>query len=1183
MRPLDLIHVPLQGVRLIEASAGTGKTYTITSLYVRLLLEVPLQVREILVVTFTEAATDELKTRIRKKLREALKCFSSGSCGDPFLEDLAQRCPDRLEALQRLQSALRRFDEASIHTIHGFCQRVLGELPFEAGCLFEHELVPDQSGIVLEAAGDFIRLHFGESMLPELAVHAARKGYTLRFFLGLFHHFRPDIRVIPQAERPEPRGIVDSFRESFAGLARRWEEARGEMTGILQGFEGFKQNIYSPSILRRMIDAMDSYASSPERAVDLFKDFDRFTPWKLRSGTKKAFDPPAHDFFELCGAHQELHGRLSELLDRHLVWLKVEFFRHMKDALPARKDALGVISFDDLLLKVRNSLGSERGAELRQGLGERYRAALIDEFQDTDPVQYEIFSSVFPHGPLFLIGDPKQAIYSFRGADIFTYLRAAGEVSPEARHTLGKNFRSEPGLVQAVNHLFDTQQPFVFEEIAFLPVEPVEDAARQVLHEPGRAPFAVWCISDAPSGRLTKADAEARIYRAVAFEISRLIEAGCSGGILLGDRPVAPRDMAVIVRENRQGRLMRDALASCGIPCVVSSQEDLFETDEAGEMEFLLRAVAQPHSESFVRAALAGSILGLDAHELDLLDRDDSLLERWVDRIRRYHDFWQNGGFTRMFRRLMDEENVRERVLGLPGGERALTNLLHLAEVLGRVCMEERLGMRGLVKWLNRRRDQSIPQAREHQLRLESDDDAVQILTVHKSKGLEFPIVFCPFLWGSSEGRIGKDFVFHDPGQGLEAFLDLGSSGWAEHRDLARRELLAEDMRLVYVALTRAKNRCYLVWGPFGKDGSSALSRLLGSGGGGPDLSRDAPSDGDPLRKELLRRCSGREGCIEVCDLPEGVPTFHRRTAWSQAEFSPREFSGRIDRSWRVSSFSSMIPDSSHDTGAADRDAGSFDLPLETGTGEGVFRLPGGARTGIMLHDLFEKLDFQADEKTVKELAAQCLKLHGFSPSWEETLTGMVRKVLALSIDGAPLSSVPMEHTLREMEFYLPVRNLSRHALEKAFRDGSSRAVPDAFPRMMEDLRFDEATGFLRGFIDLIFTLRGKYYLLDWKSNYLGTGIEHYGREALEKAMVRNYYILQYHLYAAGLDAYLGRRLAGYSFDRHFGGIIYVFLRGLDQAQGRDYGVYRTLPDRGVLRALAESFHNRGGSLLERR
>ncbi|MFY9396934.1 MAG: UvrD-helicase domain-containing protein, partial [Desulfomonilia bacterium] len=819
MRPLDLIHVPLHGVQLIEASAGTGKTYTIASLYVRLLLEIPLQVREILVVTFTEAATDELKTRIRKKLHEALKCFSSGSCDDQFLKDLAGRCPDRAEAIRRLQAALRRFDEASIHTIHGFCQRVLGELPFEAGCLFEHELVPDQSGIVLEAAGDFIRLHFGESMLPELAFHAARRGYTLEFFLRLYQRFRPGIRVIPQAELPEPDGIIDAFRRSFARLAERWKEARDEVAGILQDFEGFKQNIYSPSILRRMIDAMDTYVSSPESAVELFSDYERFTPWKLRAGTKADFDPPEHDFFELWDTHLELHGRLQEYLESCLVRLKVEFLRHMEEALPARKEASGVVSFDDLLLKVRDGLRSERGADLGQSLRQRYRAALIDEFQDTDPVQYEIFSSVFSRGPLFLIGDPKQAIYSFRGADIFTYLRAAAGVSTEARHTLGKNFRSEPGLVRAVNHLFDTHEPFVFEEIAFSPVEPAQDAGRPLLHEPGRAPFAVWCVSDEPSGGLAKADAEARIYRAVACEISRLIEAGCRGEILLGDRPVAAGDMAVIVRTNRHGGLMRDVLASCGIPCVVSSQEDLFDTDEAREMEFLLRAIAQPHSEPLVRTALAGPILGLDAHGLDLLDRDEGLLEWWIERFRRYHDLWQTGGFTRMFRRLLDEEHVRERVLGLAGGERMLTNLLHLSEVLGSIDMEERPGMRGLVKWLNRRRDRSVPRGREHQLRLESDDEAVKVLTVHKSKGLEFPIVFCPFLWGSSDHEDETDIVFHDPGRDLEAFLDLGSPGLKEHLDLASRELEAEEMRLLYVALTRARNRCYLVWKRPGKKG----------------------------------------------------------------------------------------------------------------------------------------------------------------------------------------------------------------------------------------------------------------------------------------------------------------------------------------------------------------------------
>jgi len=1179
MKPLELFGIPLEGTHLIEASAGTGKTYTIASLYIRLLLEKSLHVREILVVTYTVPATDELKTRIREKIRAALGAFESGRSDDPFLAELLSRHSRHDHAIQALEFALRRFDEAAIFTIHGFCRRVLSEMAFESRSLFEHELITDQADLLKAVVGDFYRLHFYDGMPPELVHYAANAKYTFGFFLTLFRKASLDVTVIPEIEKPGLEPLLASYRRRFEMLRRSWLHTRDEVAYILMNDPGLKRKLYRQDSIPGLLEEMDAYISSEGFSLPLFSGFTRFTSSTIEGSMKKGFSAPDHELFILCDNLKAEADALCERMDQALVWLKTEFFRYVRERLPEKKEQLGLVHFDDLLLKVYRSLSSASGTALRETLSERYRAALIDEFQDTDSIQYEIFKAFFSKSTLFLIGDPKQAIYSFRGADIFTYLNASRHVAQDSRHTLDRNWRSEPGLLEALNHVFSRELPFVFDEISFEPVSPAEVPAREVLEDRDGAPLTIWYVPGNPSSPLSRHDAEKRISMAVAWEVSRLLNQGGEGKVRLGSRQVMPRDIALIVRENSQGRLLKDVLAFCGIPCVISSEENIFDTEEAREMEFLLKAVAQPYSEPLVRAALAGPLFGLDAEEIDSLSRDEGKLEKWIERFRSYHDLWATFGFMRMFRSLATEENVRARLLAGPRGERMLTNFLHLSEILNEASVHEKLGMRGLLKWLNQRRDPAMPRSDEHQLRLESDDDAVKIITVHKSKGLEFPIVFCPFLWGSSALRDAVDIAFHDGEDDYRAFLDVGSDSLDDHRLLAEKELLAENMRLVYVALTRARNRCYLVWGRFNKGESSALSYLFRRRdeermNDGREALPPAKPDDDTLKRELMERCASREARILVQDLPLKVPLHYEHRIRDGARIACRHFAGKIDRSWRVTSFSSMVSGLGHAFSDADRDAllpGSQDREDAERTGKyDILSFPKGARAGIMIHEIFELLDFQADDCEIRELVREALDAHGFERLWEEALADTVRRVLDVRIGDFSLSSIGNSETLRELEFYLPVARISKDALAKAFRDHGEGIVPPEFPRMVEELRFDEATGYLRGFIDLVFARGEKYYLLDWKSNHLGARIEDYGQTSLDAAMEKSYYILQYHLYSLALHRYLQRRVRGYSYSRNFGGVIYVFIRGVDPVQGRNYGIYRRVPSEGLIRDLSD-------------
>ncbi len=1175
MNNLNMFDIPLEGTHLIEASAGTGKTYTIASLYVRLLLEKAYHVREILVVTYTVPATDELKSRIREKIRAALQCFESGTSSDPFLNDLLQRVERHDHAVQSLEFALRRFDEAAIFTIHGFCQRVLSEMAFESRSLFESELITDQVELLKEVIGDFYRRHFSEDMPPELVSYASRKGYTFGFLLRLIMKASLDASVIPDMEKPEAKALLEAYRLCFEQLKSSWPHAKEEVILILMNDPGLNRSRYKQQSIPRITDEMDAYVASGGYGLPLFKDFEKLTSSFLLKSIKKGFTPPGHAFFSLCERLKQQADELSAWMDIVLVWLKAELFRCVRKNLPEKKEGLSLVHFDDLLLKVYQSLSSESGDLLREIIAERYQAALIDEFQDTDPIQYEIFKSFFSGAPLFLIGDPKQAIYSFRGADIFTYLNASAQVEKGYRHTLDKNWRSEPGLLDAVNRIFRRELPFVFEEIAFEPVSPADIPDREFLRDVEGAPLTLWYVPGNASSGLSKRDAEKRISLAVAWEVSRLLKGGGAGEIGLGERPVVPRDIALIVRENSQGRLLKDVLTFCGIPCVIYSDENIFDSNEAVEMELLLKAVSEPYSESCMRTALAGSLFNLDALELDSLSHDEQKLERWIEKFRGYHDLWAGSGFVRMFRKLMTEEGVSARLLNLPRGERMLTNFLHLQEVLGEASMEEKFGMRGLLKWLSQQRDPAMPRQEEHQLRLESDEDAVKIITVHKSKGLEFPIVFCPFLWGSSDLRDKANIPFHDAEHGYKAFLDVGSEKIDEHRMCAEKELLAENMRLVYVALTRARNRCYLVWGRFNKGESSALSYLFRQQGkpenrGSEGDGETAHTDDHSMRHDLELMCNVPETGILIRDLPGmgRLPDRYERTGMEGVRISCRDLSREIDRSWRVASFSSMIS-GTHLIEEADRDslpqiAEIKDPGGEEGMGD-IFSFPRGARAGTMIHEIFELIDFQADDGAVRSLVAKALELHGFDLSWRDVLAEMVRKVLTVQIGDFHLSDIKNAEALRELEFYLPAKKISPHIIREAFETYGKETVSPGFTGMIEGLTFEESTGYLRGFIDLVFSRNGRYYLVDWKSNHLGSSPEDYTQQALHGAMEKNYYVLQYHIYTLALHHYLKQRIKDYSYARHFGGIIYMFIRGVDPEKGPDYGIYRKLPSEGLI------------------
>ncbi|NVM27028.1 MAG: UvrD-helicase domain-containing protein, partial [Desulfobacterales bacterium] len=566
----------------------------------------------------------------------------------------------------------------------------------------------------------------------------------------------------------------------------------------------------------------------------LFQGFEKFTSGELEESVKKNHAPPGHPFFDLCQTLREKQRELERVFDQRLLGLKVELFHYVHDELVRRKGQKNIQFFDDLLLRLHRSLEEKSGEALAGAMRMKFRAALIDEFQDTDPIQYAIFKRVFGTGKgiLFLIGDPKQAIYGFRGADVFAYMDAARDV--ESRYTLGENWRSEPDLIAAINAIFArADRPFVYDEIPFQPAAPATNKDPDFLRMDGQRepPLELWFVDASkvgePGKTITKTRARELIPRAVADEISRLISLGRDSRTLIGKTPLSEGDIAVLVRTNSEARLMQETLSSLGIPSVLYTTESLFDSHEALEMDRVLAGISEPNNERLLKAAMATDMMGTRGEELDGLTEDETGWEKWLLNLKRYHDLWEEHGFIRMFRYLLFEQKVLTRLMSFPDGQRRTTNVLHLSEVLHVASTERRLCMAGLLKWLSEQRDSTAPRLEEHQLRLESDENAVKLVTIHKSKGLEYPVVFCPFAWGGSRIERKKDpFTFHDELDNMRLTLDLGSEGMDENRVFAEKEQLAENLRLLYVALTRARSRCYLVWGRF-KDAETSAPAYL--------------------------------------------------------------------------------------------------------------------------------------------------------------------------------------------------------------------------------------------------------------------------------------------------------------------------------------------------------------------
>jgi exodeoxyribonuclease V beta subunit len=1115
--PYDVCGDLPTGTTLLEASAGTGKTFTIAALATRLVAEGNCELPQLMLVTFSRAATQELRQRVRERFATTHRALGEPEQArvnrdDDLVRLLADATDDEVAARRRLLGrALSAFDAATIATTHGFCLQMLAGL----GVVADHDrdltFVERIDDLVTEVAGDLY----------------------LRKFAPL--------------GSPDP--LID-FRCATA--------------------------------VARAAAVTDRHAALAPAEVD------------PDSATQ----------------------------------LRVGFATKVREETQARKRARRLYDWDDLLTRLRDTLAGEvTGPLARARLRARYRYVLVDEFQDTDPVQWDILRLAF-HGAttMVLIGDPKQAIYGFRGADVEAYLDASDAAS--FHHTLARNWRSDPDLLRGLDAVFD-HAALGDHRIRVWPVEPGCDRAR-LADAPVTAPVRLRVVpraAVATAPGLPPVDAiREHVAADLAADVVRLLRSGAVLSIEASARPVRPGDIAVLVRSNRNGALVRDHLVAAGVPAVLTGAQSVFASPQAREWLVLLRALEQPHRSGLVRAAALTSFIGYDAVQLADPGAD---IDALALRLRGWREVLVTRGVAALLEVASSRVDLPGRALGRVDGERVLTDIRHIGQALHEAAVSEQLGPAALIEWLQRRiADAEDDKTEERSRRLETDAEAVQVVTIHASKGLQFPVVYLPSAWDRWDNTSPEMLQLHEGGIRI---LDVGGptgSGYAERLQQHLAEDAAEELRLFYVAATRAQCQVVMWWAASRNTATSALHRVLFGGrdfDGLPQVSVTLPDDAKAL--DLLRGLAERagDGClaIEVAD-HAGEPPW-TPPAVPAAALSAATFGRGLDLGWRRTSYSALTA-AAHDTTAradvasepeADERRDEPAVPGEVASvadeaddaglrevASPMAALPTGAAFGTDVHAVLEDLDTAADDLAAElqrgcdDVLAARLTTSFTAADLAAALLPSLCTPLGPLAGGAALADISPADRLTELDFELPLLG------GDAPRDGARATVREiaallrhhlsagdplaAYPAALDELADQQLRGYLAGSIDAVLRIRDgaipRYLVVDYKTNWLGGYVAgeaqpltawDYRPEAMVAAMIEAHYPLQAMLYCAALHRYLRWRQAGYDPATHLGGVLYLFLRGMcgpdtPVCAGAPTGVFAWQPSAGLVTDLSD-------------
>lgn len=1184
------LSIPVQGTNLIEASAGTGKTYGIAALFTRLVVLEKMPVDKVLVVTFTKAATAELKTRLRARLDEVLQALESVEnaagdsdglnryCarehpGDVFLQGLLQQAlaqEGQARLIVRLKAALGGFDNASIYTIHGFCQRVLRDFAFLCQTQFDVELADDSRARLLVPAQDFWRERVSNH--PQLAKLVFKHQYTPQKMLAEIQSFtgRPYLRF----RRPD-----NLLAEAQQNLARTWANVKASLPKLEETFwrihPSLNGNSYRSNTFHELFDRL-KHAAGQDYLPEYHDKLPTLAADVLAGKAKKGQIPDAAalaDLQMLADLGRDLTEAAAEE-ENALTLLKLDLIDYINQALAEQKKSRRERTFDDLLLDVSAALqaANPHARSLAQALAAAWQVALIDEFQDTDPLQYQIFSEIFigQNKPLFLVGDPKQAIYSFRGADIYAYLQAAEDA--QHHYTLATNFRSHAKLINGIGALFRRKnRPFVLENIDYHPVAAAREESR---FSPGRPAVQVRWLHGGETEPPNKDVLRKRAAEYCADEIAAALNEAAQGRLNFKGRPLESGDIAVLVRTHNEGSMIAQALKSRRIQSVLLHRESVFASPEAQALAALLDFWLDPRRTEPLRFALSSVLFGYDADALYALNQNEAALSAWIDSARRAAQQWQQKGIYSAMQDFSAEHGIETRLLS-DGNVRSLTNYHQLLERLSEEN-EQSPSPASLHQWLLAQIGlaENGDKSENNVLRLESDEALVKIVTMHAAKGLQYPLVYCPFVWDAQDNKTDDWQILHRDGGASELLAghQLDEADRAQSAD----EEMAERLRLLYVALTRAEEQLNIYAAYCRQTGDNPFAYLLE---GGAAVTREA------AKAAYADARQAGKGAAEMAMLKNNWTTFiHEQAAnentdfvftedtplpavyhgmqptaaaYRAADIPPRGFeyvrhTSFTGLSRHVKTYDSGREELQPSLDAAESDIRPSENPFEdSGHDEwSIHRFPRGTNAGLCLHDMLENLNFQipADEQSGQVL--ETLTRYGFEEEWLPAVITLLDCCRETPVSGKDtLSDIPPSDRLPEMGFTLYMEDFNLAAL-RAWFARPHLGLPPECTEAAQRLDFQDVQGYLNGFIDMTcIASDGQVCVIDYKSNYLGGSASAYTQEAMNEAMGEHHYYLQALIYAIAVGRYF--KLRGLALPQI--AVRYLFLRGMN---GTENGIW---------------------------
>ena len=1110
MKNFDALGVNLDGKNLVEASAGTGKTFSIGLLLLRLLLEKKIRIDSILVVTFTNAAVAELDIRIRKFLNESLK-IALGHIENPDknlkeIVDKSMQYNGKEETITLIKHAVLHLDETSIFTIHGFCQNTLAENAFESRLLFNTEIMEDQSPLIELAAIDHWRKHITTLDLPILDILIKEK-FSIELISEIYNK---------KLNGRKLRVLNDILPENIpVELARYTEKLEAANNELLQAIsdnwlEITERKIGNSNLKKRISEG--SQQGAFEEFLRMYKE-----------------NPDGRTIAKLDFLHQ--YGEKIVEAERCFDVFKTDVLVHylneatekISSEVIRRKSRNKVFSFQDLIDTLHTALVKNDNPELKAKLNKKYKAVFIDEFQDTDRLQFEIFKKAFiddSNAILFLIGDPKQSIYAWRGADLYTYHKAK-KAPGTILHTMNMNFRSSPAFIAAVNEFFSKDvaesgaddNPLYGLNYHF--VEAANDKLGKVMRNGN--PASLFTVVDNHYPESGKSHTKDTIFNSAAGQVIDLLENHTiiKDGI---EKKLKPQDIGVLVRDNKHAREMKARLSKYGIPAIIVDDTKVIETAEATELFHVLYAMANIDTGSINRALLTG-FTGFTHKDVENLNIDIH-----KDIFLNLYETWKNSGIYAAISQFIEKYSVRAHLIfgNDQMGDRIYTNLIQLTQILNEKETYDSMSPLMLLDWFQKAR-QGDRTLNKYEQQLESDEDSVKIATVHKSKGLQYNFVVLPYFNLKSEKKNTDHITYRSEGEYLISFYKDDD----EKAQMMLQEA-EENRRLLYVAVTRAVYKCVIHHYNSNVDGA--------------------------ILNEYIEAIKTNPQNIEF-SIPYEI-SYNFRYVKSKAddvEIKERQFSGRIDNSWKITSYSGLY--TGHErvktlSEYSDLAGNTYD--------EFIFeKLAKGAQTGLLVHELLENIEF--DNKAYhSQHIFYLLGKYGRSRDEKELQNYkiMLENILEADIlpEGVKLSEIKKEKNITELEFYF--------SFDRWDNSEVNRLIAGS------DLSHADIMGIMHGFIDLVFERKGRYYILDWKTNYLGNKLEDYSAERLAANVVENRYHLQYIIYTLALKRYLEKKFAGFRYADHFGGVIYAYVRGM--RKNSDSGIFFDKPGEKIIAGFEE-------------